>query len=67
LHGFQADLVDALGAQVDIRAAEDGAALLIRGRSPQQMADVIAVLRDAVRLLRMNRAIDLLSRDIRAV
>jgi ParB family chromosome partitioning protein len=64
---LQAELAEALGVDLDVRSAQEGSALMIRGRSAQEMTEVIAVLRDGLKLLRMNRAIDVLSRDLRAV
>ncbi len=64
---LQSELAEALGVDLDVRSAQEGAALVIHGRSAQEMTEVITVLRDALRLLRMNRAIDVLSRDLRAV
>jgi ParB family chromosome partitioning protein len=65
LHELRTQVAEAIGIQVDVCAAENGASLLIRGRSPGQIADMVATLCDALKLLRMNRAIDQLSRDIR--
>lgn len=64
---LQAELAEALAVDLDVRLAHDGSALVIRGRSAQEMTEVLTVLRDALKLLRMNRAIDVLSRDLRAV
>jgi hypothetical protein len=53
--------------ELDVRTAQDGATLLIQGQSARDTAEVITLLRDALKLLRVNRAIDVLSRNLRAV
>ncbi len=67
LQQLQAELAEAMGIELDVRTAQDGATLLIQGKSARDTAEVITLLRDALKLLRVNRAIDVLSRNLRAV
>jgi ParB family chromosome partitioning protein len=67
LQQLEAELAEAMGMELDVRTAQDGATLLIQGQSARDTAEVITLLRDALKLLRVNRAIDVLSRNLRAV
>lgn len=67
LRQLQAELAEAMGTGLDVCTAEGGAALMIRSPSARDTAAVVSILRDALKLLRVNRAIDVLSQDLRAV
>ena len=63
---LQAALSVELGAQTDVRANPTGSTLLIQAGSPEQLASAVALLRDALRLLRTDRVINESSRNRRA-
>jgi ParB family transcriptional regulator, chromosome partitioning protein len=62
LRTLQAALALELGAPLELRADPAGSTLLIQADSPEQIETAIALLRDALRLLRTNRAIGEASR-----
>ena len=63
---LQAALSVELGAQTDVRANPADSTLLIQAGSPEQLASAVALLRDALRLLRTDRVISESSRNRRA-
>jgi ParB family chromosome partitioning protein len=63
---LQAALSVELGAQLEVRASPGESTLLIQGSSAEQIGSAVALLRDALRLLRANRAISGSSRNTRA-
>jgi ParB family chromosome partitioning protein len=66
LRTLQAALAVELGAPLELRAGPGESTLLIQADSPEQIAGAIALLRDALRLLRTNRVIAEASRTPRA-
>jgi len=66
LRTLQAALSVEIGAQFEVRTNPGDSTLLIQGKSTEHIVSVVALLRDALRLLRMNRLISEASRDIRA-
>jgi len=65
LRVLQAALRDAIGSEFKVHTDRDGSVLLIEGRSAQDTANVTSVLREAMRLLRVNRMIGAASQGIR--
>jgi ParB family chromosome partitioning protein len=63
---LQAALSVELGTQLEVRAGPGEATLLIQGSSAEQIGSAVALLRDALRLLRANRAISGSSRHTHA-
>ena len=63
---LQAALSVELGTQTDVRANPADSTLLIQADSPEQLASTVALLRDALRLLRTDRVISESSRNRRA-
>jgi ParB family chromosome partitioning protein len=66
LRVLQAALSVELGAQLEVRAGPGEATLLIQGSSAEQIGSAVALLRDALQLMRANRAISGSSRNTRA-
>jgi ParB family transcriptional regulator, chromosome partitioning protein len=66
LRTLQAALAVELGAPLELRAAPGESTLLIQADSPEQIETAIALLRDALRLLRANRTIAEAARPRRA-
>jgi ParB/RepB/Spo0J family partition protein len=63
---LQAALRTAIGAGIEVRTDCDDTVLLIDGRSSQDVAKIVAILRDAMRLLRMNTLVRAGSEGIRS-
>jgi ParB family chromosome partitioning protein len=66
LRVLQAALSVELGAPLELRASPGEATLQIQGSSAEQIGSAVALLRDALRLLRTNRVIGKSSPDTRA-
>jgi ParB/RepB/Spo0J family partition protein len=63
---LQAALRTIVGAGVEVRTDCDDTVLLIDGQSPQDVAKIVSILRDAMRLLRMNTLVRASSEGIRS-
>lgn len=63
---LQSELAELLGVQFELSIDASEPVLAVRGRSVEDINRAIAILRDALKLLRMNRTISTLTQDLRA-